>query len=359
MQKGNAMGLFVSDSQKFQFGRFRDPGDCPKQGNRRIAGHVTAPQKRKEREGPRLGLYRERTADPYETEFRHRNWQGMRDKVRHALASSGAARTSLDRWDNCGAECMVEWSDTADRYRLRASYCKCRHCRPCAKARAGLIAMNLRNRIEMKAEKAGDRYRFITLTLKHSEQPLHDQIRRLQHCFTRLRATKFWRKSQRGGCSMVEVKLSSNGEWHPHLHILGEGDFLRQETLSKEWLKITGDSFRVDVRKIDSGKDAVHYVSKYVTKGTNDEVWDDPDKAQEWIIATRGLRTCATYGTWRGFKLLKHDPSNDAKDWKPVGLLSRIIKSAIEGSLADGKLWEILEDSMQYDPHRRRKQKDA
>jgi Replication protein len=342
---------------------YRDPGDAvkpegtPLNRGRRVKGHVPRTKAPRERPPDRHNNYRERLADPVETSFRHANWQQKRDRVREALLAACTSRTTVDRFDNCGAECLVEWSDEADRYRLRASYCHNRHCEPCAKARAGLIAANLRNKLEAKAAKDGDRFRFITLTLKHSDAPLADQIKRLQQSFTRLRQTAFWKRSQRGGCSMIEVKLTEKGEWHPHLHIIGEGDFLRQETLSREWKKITKDSFRVDVRKIASAKDAVHYVSKYVCKGTNDEVWNDPEKAAEWVVATRGLRTGATYGTWRGFKLLQHDPKDDCKDWRAVALLTDLIRRANEGEQHATILLGVLQDAHQYCPGKPRKHK--
>jgi len=306
----------------------------------------------------RPNLYRQPQSDDYEKLFRHEHWAAQRKTIRSHLAAAGTGGTALERWDNCGAECLIEWSDEAQRYRLRASYCKNRHCRPCAKSKAGLIAANLRNRLEQKAT-GNDRYRFITLTLRHSKRPLREQIRSLYSHFTKLRATKFWKRSQRGGAFMIECGWNKlTREWHPHLHIIGEGDFLRQDTLANEWMKITSGSFKVDVRAINSGKDAVHYVSKYVTKGTNDEVWSDDSAAQEWIIATRSLRTCATYGTWRGYKLMRPDKVHQVKDWKPIALLSRTVQNAIAGSLADMILLEHLCNALQYNPHKPREKRE-
>ena len=72
----------------------------------------------------------------------------------------------------------------------------------------------------------------------------------------------------------------------------------------------------VDIRQLDSAKDAAHYVAKYVTKGTNAEVWHTQSAAQEWILAMKGVRTVLTYGTWRGYKLLQ--VKEEAKDWTPI-----------------------------------------
>ena len=169
------------------------------------------------------------------------------------------------------------------------------------RAKANKMAANLRNRL---AEQPDGRYRFITLTLKHNTKPLAEQIQRLYACFKKLRKTRCWQETQRGG------------HWHPHLHIIAEGDFLHKRDLTEAWLKVTGDSCIIDIRALNNAKDAAHYVAKYVTKGTNSEVWLDTDAAQEWILAMKGVRACATYGTWRGYRLLA--VTDQAKDWTPV-----------------------------------------
>lgn len=351
-------GLFVATPTP-GMSYFMSPGDLPRQKRKRLPGKAPPREKIGRPIKAKPNPFRQPIADQEETFFRHQNWQAERDLIRRHLLATGLCRAPLDRWDNCGAECLVEWSDECDRYRLRASYCKNRHCRPCAKAKAGLIAANLKDHLAKGPAHKLDRFRFITLTLKNQHDDLTGMIDRLQKSFTKLRASKFWKKSQAGGVAMIEVTWSKAGGWHAHLHIIGEGDFLRQSTLADEWYKITGDSYKVSVQCIDSAKDAVHYVTKYISKGTIDAVWQDDSAAQEWIIASRGLRTAATYGTWRGFRLMQHQAIHDAKDWQPIGLLSAICRSAYSGCLADQILLLKLEESLQYDPHRKRGQKSS
>lgn len=334
--------------------KYMDPGDIVRSKHHRMRTPVNSPKREREVKKPyRPNPFRQPIADPLETEFRHSLWQQQRDIVRKSLAAAGKSGHALERFDNCGAECVVEWSDSLDRYRLRASYCRCRHCQPCAKQRGSLIAANLRAKLEAGVTNEGDRFRFITLTLRHSDAALAHQVKDLYTHFAALRRSKFWKRSQRGGAAVLEVGVSKTGQWHPHLHIFSEGDFVRQDKLANEWMRLTKGSFKVDVRKLENGKHAAAYVSKYVAKGCPDAVWADPQKASEWICATNGLRTCMTYGTWRGYRLMKPDALNDAKDWRPVGLLSRIMSQALAGSLADLNLWYILENAMQYDPSRR------
>jgi hypothetical protein len=54
----------------------------------------------------------------------------------------------LERFDACGSECTIEYSQELQKHRIRANYCKSRHCEPCARAKANLIARNLRTELE-------------------------------------------------------------------------------------------------------------------------------------------------------------------------------------------------------------------
>jgi hypothetical protein len=292
---------------------------------------------------------------PDEEWFRHHFWKEKRAKVLAALASAGTPTATLEAFTNCGAECIVEWNATEERYRIRGNYCHNRHCEPCMKAKASLLAANLRGKLE---ERPNELYRFVTLTLKHTDTPLLEQIKRLYASFTKLRSSKCWKQSQRGGAGMLEVKWDpATRQWHPHLHVVVQGGYLAKETLSAAWHHATGDSFIVDIRKLDARKDVAFYVAKYVTKGTNAEVWDDADAAAEWICATRGLRTCATFGTWRGFKLLAKPESKGA--WLPVCRLGSLISRARAGDEAARETLEALRAEQQYNPHKARKRQSG
>lgn len=282
--------------------------------------------------------------------FRHFNWRRKRAKVIATLNNAGTSPQALYNFINCGAECVLEWSEEEQRHRIRGSYCHSRHCEPCMKAKSSLIAANLRNKLNADPSR---QYRFITLTLKHSTTPLIDQIKRLYASFKKLRSNKVWAATQHGGAAMLEVKWNPrNREWHPHLHVVAEGLYLDKDELSAAWHKATGDSWMTDIRSLDKTKDVAFYVAKYVTKGTNNDVWEDADASMEWVLATKGLRTCATYGGWRGFKLLAKPPAGTG--WKPVALLRDVIARARRGELHAIMLLDNLQETMQYDPHRKR-----
>jgi hypothetical protein len=264
-------------------------------------------------------------ADPAETHFRHSGWADKRRRVRAALAASGANTFALNRFDECGCQCQVEWSAAEQRYRLRASYCHSRHCEPCMRAKATTISVNMRKQLEAAPD---GRYRFVTLTLKHTADPLTNQIRHLVESFRRLRNSKWWKKRVVGGLYALEIKHSPSG-WHPHLHLITEGSWLDQRELSDAWHKATGSSTIVDVRALANARDAAFYVTKYVTKGTNAEVWHTPDTAIEYVVATKGVRCVGTFARWRGLKLTAPPPP--ASDWKPIGKLTDIIAAGRRG----------------------------
>lgn len=286
-----------------------------------------------------------------ETIFRHSAWRQKRQLVRTALAEVNTNANALERFDQCGSECVVEICPDDQTLRVRANYCRNRHCQPCNQAKANRLAANLRNRLQSQPH---GRYRFITLTLRHTDTPLAHQIKRLYTSFAKLRKEKIWKRTQRGGAAILEVKWQPDTrKWHPHLHVIAEGDFVRQADLSNAWLTITGDSHVVDIRALKESKDAAFYIAKYVSKGTNDAVWIDPDARQEWIVATKSVRSAATFGTWRGFKLLAVNA--DTKEWKPLGTLYRIVQDAREGKKWAQAILARLNEEVKFNPNRPRK----
>ena len=56
--------------------------------------------------------------------------------------------------------------------------------------------------------------------------------------------------------------------------------------------------------------------------------------AGAWDSGGRSFRTCATFGSWRGYALLKVDPTHFAKDWKPIALLATLADRARRGEVA-------------------------
>ncbi|MFC4954666.1 protein rep, partial [Acinetobacter puyangensis] len=100
------------------------------------------------------------------------------------------------------------------------------------------------------------------------------------------------------------------GEWHPHLHIFGVlEEWIDQESLSKTWHEITGDSMIVDIRRVRKHKElgygkAIAEVCKYALKFGDLSV----EKTWEAYMVLKGdrkvgLRLSGSFGLLRGVKM--------------------------------------------------------
>jgi hypothetical protein len=309
-------------------------------------------QARNERNAPKPkpNPYRRPIATPDETEFRHKAWEEKRKAVYAALEASHVAINSLQAFSECGAECTIEYNREEGKYRLKASYCKSRWCEPCMRAKGNLMAQNLRDHVLGIGE---EHIRFVTLTIRHTNLPLTQQIDNLLRWYKQLRATPIWKNSQHGGASTVEIKWNEKTqEWHPHLHILCEGVWMHQGELSDTWRDITGGSWEVKIEKLKKGKDMAWYLCKYVSKAVNDDVWQNPERAKEFVEALKGRRMCATFGCWRGVKLQAKPPQTGK--WTRVATLNEVAAAFRRGETWAIKLLDKMWNEMRYDPSRQR-----
>jgi hypothetical protein len=279
--------------------------------------------------------------------FRHGHWKARRARVTNALAAAHTGEMAMTRWRCCGSGAVVEREEGSGKLRVKANYCHSRHCEPCARSKARLIAMNLKSRLGTAHR---NEIRFVTLTQRSSDAPLIEQITKLYRNFKKLRSKPLWKNTQGGGAFFLEVKRNGT-HWHAHLHILTAGKFMRVHDLSALWKEITGDSFIVDVRAVTNTDHAAHYVTKYLAKGTSPEVWNDPDAAEEWVIAIKGVRACATFGQWRAFRLLARAIDNGI--WTRVDTLHALCARSIEGEVNAMLILKLLTSTRptQDEPH--------
>jgi len=98
---------------------------------------------------------------------------------------------------------------------------------------------------------------FLTLTIKNIPQDLFSRahVRELRDNFSKLRR----RVRFEGGFYVVQVTNHGKG-WHLHFHVLFDGHYLPQDALRRIWLEITGDSFGVDIQRVNNPKAAVRYL---------------------------------------------------------------------------------------------------
>lgn len=160
---------------------------------------------------------------------------------------------------------------------------------------------------------AVDRLMFITLTVRgFPRDSLSSQIEKLKAGWAALRRLDGWRNHVRGGAVMLEVKFSKGmgGHWHPHYHIICEGEWVDKKWLSAAWFAITGDSHQVDVQRITDPAEALSYVTKYASKPMDASYLMRSSLLDEAMTTLKGVRLCALFGEWYGTPL-KEESDDD------------------------------------------------
>lgn len=237
----------------------------------------------------------------------HASWHDLRLRTLQALIDAQASPARINAFARCGGSFWLWKHKTeAHHWLLTRNYCHDRLCQTCASRRAHLIRTNLHNHI-----KAND-FRFLTLTLKHDNSPLADQLTRLHRSFRSLRALPRWKSHVTGGIAFIEVAYNDErDEWHPHLHVVTTGTWYAQSDLSADWLQATGDSKIVDIRYVRDRETVTRYISKYAVKGPRDNVTTAPLRFTEYIAAIRGHRLVICFGSARGWRPLAHKKLDD------------------------------------------------
>lgn len=251
------------------------------------------------------------TSDDPAVTFRHSGWARARQRIRAAFVSLNVSARKLSAFDLCGSDpwVAVDESDST-RFKILTNHCHSRWCVPCSRQRAARICGNLRTKFNDGS------LRFLTFTMKHSDTPLPQQIDRIYASFRTLRRLPLWQAHVDGGAAVLEIKHSHRDHlWHVHIHMLAQGRYIRHADLKREWHRITGDSFVVDVRPVNSADDAARYITKYITKPVASTIVNKPAPLAELIGACARRRLVLTWGTWRGLKLSA--PLDDTV-WKSI-----------------------------------------
>lgn len=276
---------------------------------------------------------------------RHSWWQARRLRVRAALKRAGFPASRLERFDNCGAATFVLVQKVAPyRHRRASNKCRDRHCEPCQIERANKYAANLKKHLSQYKGRADRRFRFVTLTLRSKPAPdpeqegafIASEMRRLIKCIGKLRRIRlcflkprkllcWWNRYVLGGAYFLEATLNDKPEspdfglWHIHAHLIVEGSYLPQDELASLWKTATGDSEIVDVRALSGVDEAAAELSKYASKGADAKLSCDGDKLLHWMLGTKSLRLCSTFGTWRGVRLAAALDEFKPGEWVNLG----------------------------------------
>ncbi len=256
--------------------------------------------------------------------FRHSGWKPDRIRVAASLARTAQPDSRRAAFQDCGSQAFVLRSiEDPSKYRIAGSGCHDRFCVPCAIERSRVIAHNVVELIEQKA------IRFVTLTIRSTDDPLTDQLDKLYASFSALRRRAVWHKAVFGGVAFLELTFNkTRNQWHPHLHCLVDGTWIDGKRLKIAWNQITNGSYVIDIRRPSSNEAVGRYVAKYASKPINSTFLRNEDRLDEAVIALKGRKLCVTYGTWRG-KLLT--ASTQEGTWEHVCSLEDLISQAASG----------------------------
>lgn len=269
-------------------------------------------------------------ASVLEQTARHSAWAWRRFKIFEALRHTYQPYARQNRFAGCGGNLalQVEGNELV----LTAFTCGDRLCEVCQATKR----RELRFRIEkIVAEHHAD-CRFFTFTLRHSDTPLVDQIRRLRHSLRLLHRRKAWQATQRGGIDCIECKPAKHGAgWHVHAHCVVEGTWIDQRELSATWHAITGDSSIVDVQRKGTPEEMARYATKYATKPLHEGVYTSRDHLQEAVTALKGQRLVNCWGTWHG---LDQDDEPERPTLRQIGTIRELVAASLEGD-PGARLW--------------------
>ena len=206
--------------------------------------------------------------------------------------------------------------------RVNSSTCKLRWCPICSEAKASYIAQQVR---EWIAEQTYPK--FMTLTLRHSDLPLGQQVQELYDHFRNLRKLKWFRDRCTGGVWFFQVKRSCNdGRWHPHLHCVITGKYIPKNKLSQIWKGVTDGSYIVDIQMIKKVTDVASYLARYCARPAKMSLLPHSLRG-ETVDAFHGRRLCGSWGTGRALSF-KPVPSTDHGEWQNVGSWSYVVNLA-------------------------------
>lgn len=206
----------------------------------------------------------------------------------------------------CSAPLLLRRTDGQASLSLQT--CKDRLCPRCQRERGGVAARKI-----TAVVRRWSTCRFATLTLRHRDAALADELGRLHEAFRSLRKTEGWRKRVRAGVWSIEVtRNKGTGRWHAHIHLLYAGEFFPQAELSRLWEEATGDSRIVDVRAVADREKTARYIAEYVAKPAEAGSWSEGEIC-EYAEAMHGRRLIHTFGAEHGANV-DPEPASEVKE---------------------------------------------
>ena len=235
----------------------------------------------------------------------------------------------VKRLELCGAHATVWHSPSTDTVAVRAYHCGMRCCPRCRETHSAKTREKLNRFLALVPP---HRLSMITFTLRHNDSPLSEQIDRLYSSFKQLRKEPCWTAAKPRGYSVLEISRSTDGlTWHPHLHLLANTPYILDDSLKAAWLRITGDSHIVDIRRVNTAARDQHreYLCTYLTKPATADILMHDAILTEWIDAL--LHRHVLIGFGKPKLADKPEPPVDPQDWSLIGSLSGLLAGQSRG----------------------------
>jgi hypothetical protein len=206
------------------------------------------------------------------------------------LSEDAKLRRRAERLSEC-CKWPLLFVDGNDRPHMSLQRCRDRLCPVCSKIKSRQTAARVEEIVQ-----AMDAPRFVTLTVSNLGRNLKECTDHLVNSFRELRRSKLWKQQVDAGVWTIEAKQGSQeNTWHVHMHMIIDSGFIDQSELSSAWLKVTHDSKIVDIRKVNSVKDAARYIAKYIGKPAQFDRFSQ-DEIVAYATAMKARRLLGTFG---------------------------------------------------------------
>lgn len=217
------------------------------------------------------------------------------------------------RFEECGKHLWIQRS-TGGELRMSRDGCNLRWCPVCRPRVMCRYYKKCRYLVScMRPGKA----KFVTLTLRSTDQPLADQLTRLKQAFRRLRQMREWRNRAGFGLGTIEITWNRDRQqWHPHLHIIVDSDYIPHNLLMRMWRKASGGSYIVHIKSLRAGQEG--YLTKYLVKSPSIPA----GKVREFAAGLAGQRQIITFGNPPAYS----DEYAGGERWCNVCSVPRLLK---------------------------------
>lgn len=237
-------------------------------------------------------------------------------------------KTRIDLLEDCRIYAWFTVNLQTRMVRIATNSCRLRWCPVCSRALSKFRENSLGHWVV-----ENDPCRFLTLTLKHTDDSLSCQIDRIYKSFSKLRKRSFFKKLCTGGIWFFQILRSKqSGQWHPHIHCLISGEFIPHRHIVEHWSQITGGSSIVDIRPIRDVIAVSKYVARYSSRPAQLEKYNNADR-REIVLSLEGRRLCGKWGTGRSCEL-SNKLKVDISAWREIGKYTTVNESRYRNRLA-------------------------